>query len=146
MDKAYWDLKVKAEKIRRILFPKKDMTSPILNWIGWIWCLRYFKFRCAYCGRKMRLYAEHFKPRWAGGELTKNNIIPTCKRCNRIKGNYEAMEWYVNQPFFDKRRLENILSYLERGETIKGREEREKKNKIRIKEDNIRIKENLRLL
>lgn len=45
-----------------------------------------YRFRCVYCGRKMRrLTQDHITPLSKGGSHTRSNIVPACVSCNSKK-------------------------------------------------------------
>lgn len=79
----------------------------------WNNTLKEFEYKCAYCGEEADLEKEHFIPVSQGGVYTKENIIPSCTRCNRSKYNNDFFEWYINQEFYSKEREIYILEYLE---------------------------------
>jgi len=78
----------------------------------WNECKKYFKFCCAYCGRKLKLEQDHLIPVTKGGPYTKTNILPVCRSCNNSKNNAYIDEWYPRQKFFTQARLDNINSYI----------------------------------
>lgn len=71
-----------------------------------------FDNKCAYCGQELFLEQEHFIPISKGGDYTINNIIPSCRKCNRSKFNKSFFEWYPNQEFYSEKREKIILKYL----------------------------------
>ena len=78
----------------------------------WEFCQTKFDKCCAYCGNNAKLTVEHFIPVSKSGELTINNIIPICKRCNSSKNNKDFFDWYPKQFFYNKKREQKILKYL----------------------------------
>lgn len=78
----------------------------------WEECKEHFNHQCAYCGGKTELSQDHFIPLSKGGELTINNAIPSCKKCNSSKRDRDFFEWYKAQPFYSKTRERKILRYL----------------------------------
>ena len=52
-----------------------------------------FKNRCYYCNSKKELEIEHVKPIKLGGSNNINNIVPSCKNCNRRKHARSPEEW-----------------------------------------------------
>jgi uncharacterized Zn-finger protein len=84
-----------------------------LNTGQWSKARKYFKYKCAYCGKHSEnIELEHFKPFIKGGKFTKDNIIPACKSCNSSKRDKDFFEWYPKQPFYSKAREKKILNYL----------------------------------
>jgi 5-methylcytosine-specific restriction endonuclease McrA len=64
----------------------------------WKNALVYFGYGCAYCGKKGRLYQDHFIPHSKGGGYTKGNIVPACPSCNSRKSGHDPREWLSKQP------------------------------------------------
>jgi 5-methylcytosine-specific restriction endonuclease McrA len=48
----------------------------------------HYDHRCVYCGKRAKghLTQDHLTPLAKGGNHTKNNIVPACRKCNAIKG------------------------------------------------------------
>lgn len=78
----------------------------------WENVLKEFDYKCAYCGEEDDLEKEHFIPVSKDGSYTIDNIIPSCKRCNRSKYNRDFFEWYPTCKFYNKDREIHILNYL----------------------------------
>jgi len=78
----------------------------------WNECKEYFDQKCAYCGKELPLFQDHFMPLSKGGEYTHNNIIPACDSCNSRKFNHDPFTWYPKQDFYSKQRGQKILKYL----------------------------------
>lgn len=90
----------------------------------WESCLKYFDYKCAYCGLPME---EHYnmyagKLRWenlnkehvihnGGNDLT--NCVPACKSCNDSKWKYNLNEWYnSNNINYTQERYDKIIKWL----------------------------------
>lgn len=80
----------------------------------WAEAKKEFDYCCAYCGEKTRLDQEHFIPVVKGGGYTKNNILPSCIKCNSSKNDSDFSAWYPKQPFYSEEREKHILKYLGR--------------------------------
>lgn len=52
----------------------------------WKEMLEKFSHCCAYCGTSEKLEMDHIVPLSRGGAHAASNIVPSCKRCNSIKG------------------------------------------------------------
>lgn len=57
---------------------------------------------CYYCGRKFtykQLTMDHLVPLARGGRSTKDNLVPSCKKCNTRKKSMLSVEWeeYVDK-------------------------------------------------
>jgi hypothetical protein len=67
---------------------------------------------CAYCGESATSL-DHVVPRHKSGETTRKNLVPACRRCNASKASYKLHEWYINQDFFSKARLNRIERWID---------------------------------
>jgi len=85
----------------------------------WEVCKKHFNNGCCYCGKTSYLHQDHFLALSKGGEYTINNIVPACSTCNSSKYNHNFFEWYPRQKFYDKKREEKLLSYLNYNKTTK---------------------------
>lgn len=68
--------------------------------------------KCAYCGDDATSL-DHVIPRHKSGETTRKNLVPACRRCNASKASYKLHEWYLNQDFFSKARLNRIERWID---------------------------------
>lgn len=100
--------RVNAERRRS----RKLLLPSTLTLTQWEEAKFYFNNRCAYCGRELLLQQEHFVPLSKGGEYSKGNIIPSCKRCNSSKNASNFFEWYPIQKYYSKKRETIILKFL----------------------------------
>lgn len=79
----------------------------------WLYALKYFKNKCAYCSIKpTALEIEHIKAVTRGGSLTPKNIIPACKNCNSSKNIQPLQDWYPKQPFYSADRMDLVYEYI----------------------------------
>jgi hypothetical protein len=78
----------------------------------WEQIKQYFNNKCAYCGRELPLFREHFIALSKGGEYSKNNIVPSCRSCNSSKRDKDFFKWYPKHKFYSKTREQNILKFL----------------------------------
>ena len=53
------------------------------------------EYKCRYCGEKKKLEIEHKIPVSKGGKFEKENIVPSCKLCNRKKGTMTEEEFLL---------------------------------------------------
>lgn len=99
---------------------KKQLPST-LTAMQWSKIKSHFNHQCAYCGMKEEdhteiydelLHQEHFIALSKGGEYTHNNIITACRGCNSNKLDKNFFKWYPQQEFYNKKREQNILEYL----------------------------------
>ncbi len=105
-------LKYRREKAmaRLVKCEVRDFTRA-----DWWATLKEFDYRCAYCLRKMqRLTKDHVIPLHRGGNHTKSNIVPACKRCNSSKGTNLLEEWFapatVTKNVLDKHQTSKVDS------------------------------------
>ena len=78
----------------------------------WKDTLEYFDNRCAYCGvNGVRLEKEHVIPVSSGGGFTKNNVVPSCRKCNMSKFTKEFNEWYITHEGYNAERYEKIKEW-----------------------------------
>jgi hypothetical protein len=89
----------------------------------WIACKQYFNNCCAYCGlpiedhigkyngkvKQRDFQKDHF---YHDGGNQLNNCIPSCKKCNTRKWQFDFEEWYKKQPFYSKERYNCIIQWL----------------------------------
>ena len=93
-------------------YAKKHGLSYDFDIIAWESCKKHFGYNCCYCGKPGKLTQEHFIPLSKDGEYTINNIVPACKSCNSKKHNKDFFKWYSEQSFYNKKREQKILKYL----------------------------------
>lgn len=80
----------------------------------WEFAIKYFGHKCCYCGEYMNNPTkDHIKPLNSGGELSRDNIIPCCSRCNSSKKDNEMVSWYQAQGYYDPARLQKIYDYID---------------------------------
>ena len=98
---------------------KKKSVICNLTLTEWHMTIRYFNYRCAYCGKNEKLTQDHLIPLSKGGNYSYNNIIPACRFCNSSKHDKDLDDWYVKQSFYseDRRRRIEIFSQIIRMET-----------------------------
>lgn len=93
--------------------------------------INYFNNTCAYCGNSFSedtsMNLDHILPIAKRGGTTKENIIPSCARCNQSKGAKYLGHWYIHQPFYSLDRLVKINNIVNNFEPwiIKAQEEEE---------------------
>lgn len=102
--------KIKIYTQRRIA--KKRQLLNTLTTAQWEAIKQHFNYTCAYCGKRERLTVDHFIPVSKSGELTTNNVLPSCASCNCSKGARLFNDWYPEQPFYSKKREKSILKFL----------------------------------
>lgn len=80
----------------------------------WKFAINYFNGKCAYCGEYTSSPTKnHVKPLHAGGKMTRDNIVPCCKRCNSSKKDEEMLSWFQKQPFYKAERAKKIFDYVD---------------------------------
>jgi hypothetical protein len=79
---------------RRSSYVNADFTPS-----DWKQALEHFDNKCAYCGKPLtKAQQEHFVPVAKGGGYTKNNILPSCAKCNSKKSASDPIEWLLTLP------------------------------------------------
>lgn len=83
--------KGKANSIRGVT-KRRARNKNIINTLTaeeWIYILKKYKFRCAYCGKDFTLFDkethDHIIPISKGGHNIKENVVPACRSCNSKK-------------------------------------------------------------
>lgn len=80
----------------------------------WEKSLEFFEYKCAYCGKQEnQLQKEHVIPTVKGGGYIKNNIVPSCLKCNYSKHTHDLEYWYPNYKWFDENKYKRIKKYIE---------------------------------
>lgn len=100
----------------KFLAKEKSRTGeiPELTLADWKECMLFFHGSCAYCGTHegraaaAKLDRDHLLPVSRGGQTTKKNVIPACRKCNRGRGNRDWREWYQAQEFYSPEREAQI--------------------------------------
>lgn len=91
---------------------KRSLPATFTN-DQWNQCLQHFDNSCAYCGDKSSdLAQDHFLSLAENGEYSRENIVPSCKRCNSSKNSKIFFEWYPKQKYYSLEREQEILKYL----------------------------------
>jgi len=68
---------------------------------------------CGYCGEPATSL-DHIVPRFKSGSSNRNNLLPSCQRCNSNKGSFDMKEWYSKQKFFSQEKLNKIQEWIEK--------------------------------
>jgi len=68
---------------------------------------------CGYCGEPATSL-DHIIPRFKSGSSNRNNLLPSCQRCNSNKGSLDMREWYSKQKFFSQEKLNKIQEWIEK--------------------------------
>ena len=73
---------------QRILLRAREAQVPnTLTAEQWKAIRMAYGFKCAYCGKKVKLTMDHVTLISKGGGNISDNVIPACKPCNSRKGN-----------------------------------------------------------
>jgi 5-methylcytosine-specific restriction endonuclease McrA len=74
---------------------RRDRTrgQPSFTASEWLALVARYDGRCAYCGERGPLHADHRIPLSRGGTNTIENILPACVRCNLRKGKMTEAEF-----------------------------------------------------
>ena len=102
---------VSKEKIR-------GMEAVDYTLSDWEAAMLHFGGRCCYCGKaegrakKSRFDREHLIPLSRGGKTVRNNIAPSCRACNRARGNKNLFEWFRAQSAWSQEREDRIVEWM----------------------------------
>ena len=86
--------------------------------LEWEFCKKYFNQKCAYCGLNLDEHFEMYNQDFHrdhvnhSGENNLSNCVPSCKRCNSSKWEYEFEIWYKENEFYSVKRHQKILKWL----------------------------------
>lgn len=126
----------KALNIRgQIRRAKKRELPHTLTIKQWEETKEHFNDSCAYCGVtesehknqfEQVLHQEHIIPLSGGGGYTKDNIIPSCHKCNSSKGDSNLKDWYQSKNYYDKEKEDKILNF------IKEWQQKDKENGLEV--------------
>lgn len=56
-------------------------------------------YRCRYCYRKAPLTVDHVILWEKGGATTPDNLISSCRRCNKLRGSMGYREWLMSKEY-----------------------------------------------
>ena len=74
--------------------------------LDWRELLTEYDNTCAYCGTgDVPLEVEHKTPLSRGGDNSKANVVPACRRCNMRKGNKTLAEYMASRIVLTERGL-----------------------------------------
>jgi hypothetical protein len=73
---------------------------------------------CAWCGGMMATELDHVQPIKRGGYHGLGNILPSCRTCNRSKGDREPWGWFRSQLFYSSQMEQYLRETLAYGEMI----------------------------
>ena len=92
------DLKSEFEEVKQDYLddsPMKFVNRPVIRAIMWDKSLG----RCWYCGRELNPFrdfsVDHIVSRSDGGDESYENLVPSCRHCNRSKGDRSLEEFRV---------------------------------------------------
>lgn len=127
-DQREWETKDRLENPDRYTLKKTIRRTRLkglkatLTLKQWLEIKKEFDYECCYCGiseeehvktQGQKLHREHFIALSKQGELTHNNIIPSCRSCNSSKGESDFFEWYPSCEHYSEVREKKILDFLE---------------------------------
>jgi 5-methylcytosine-specific restriction endonuclease McrA len=65
-------------------------------------------FRCCYCGKRKPLTVDHIDLWENGGATVEDNLLSSCRSCNKLRGNREYDEWLDSQDY--QKRLSRLTA------------------------------------
>lgn len=96
----------------------RGMEPVCYSLIDWRDAMIHFGGKCCYCGcsegraKADKFDREHLVPVSRGGKTVRNNIVPSCRRCNRGRGNRPLVEWFREQSFWTADRERRIREWI----------------------------------
>ena len=78
--------------------------------------MKYFDWKCAYSGKPFKNKTrtiDHIKPLNQGGEHEIWNVVPMDRGLNSSKQDKDMEEWYKQQDFYSKDRLQTLYQWQE---------------------------------
>ncbi|MFQ3543500.1 HNH endonuclease [Halobacillus rhizosphaerae] len=113
-----WQMKNK-DKIKEYRKKRTENKKHEITDVEWENCLKYFKYKCAYCGisqnDSVKIYNQslHKEHVIHDGENDLSNNVPACKSCNSSKWKHELDDWYASDNLnFSLERYEKILTWI----------------------------------
>jgi 5-methylcytosine-specific restriction endonuclease McrA len=82
-------IKRNNRRVKTLLTPK-ELRITVKQWRE---LLEEYNYKCAYCGKEIKLSMDHIKTLSRGGLNTKENMVPACRHCNCSKGTKTCEEW-----------------------------------------------------
>ena len=114
--------KINKKELAKFLNNTKHRTGEEdgYSFKDWKDAVLYFRGKCSYCGRKqsrsIKLTKDHVVPVSKGGKTVRENIVPSCERCNSSKSDSDMEEWYVKQEFYSDDRKKRIDMWIKGGD------------------------------
>lgn len=68
-------------------------------------------YKCVYCDAPATSL-DHIIPRFKSGSSNRNNLVPSCRRCNANKASSDLETWYSSQEFFEETRYNKIKAWI----------------------------------
>jgi len=72
---------------------------------------KFWDHCCGYCGAPATSL-DHIVPRFRSGSSNRNNLLPSCQKCNSTKGSTKMEDWYLVQDFFCGDRMQRIKEWM----------------------------------
>ena len=97
--KTKWRIeRKKRQRLKNKLDNHRRRAGGRVTVSAWLSKLKEYKWSCAYCLTDFstdhcKLEIEHIIPISRGGKHEINNLVPSCKKCNRQKGELTIEEW-----------------------------------------------------
>ena len=118
-----------GELVKAIL---RKSQRQIDNFVMWT-CFKRDSYQCRYCGKDgIPLTVDHVVTWESGGPTTLDNLLTSCKKCNKLRGNKPYELWMVDKEYNKARKLtveqleENLrvvqrLDHIPRNTVIRSR-------------------------
>jgi HNH endonuclease len=102
MDTSQWERFLNQSDVLDVRGPGKAILRKsqrqIDQWIAW----EVFErdgYRCRYCGKKAPLTVDHVILWEQGGATVTENLISSCRRCNKLRGSMEYGDWIESKEY-----------------------------------------------
>lgn len=91
----------------------RKSTRQIEQGVSWA-VFRRDDYACRYCGRdNVPLTVDHLVTWESGGPSIEDNLVSSCRKCNKVRGNLEYVEWLKDPHYL---RFSKNLSALVRAD------------------------------
>lgn len=115
MDLADWEIFLRQSDVldtqgpaKAILRKSQRQIDQNISWSVY----RRDEYRCRYCGRdSVPLTVDHIILWEVGGATTEENLLSSCRRCNKLRGSMDYADWMDSKAY---RSVSGMLGDLDR--------------------------------
>jgi hypothetical protein len=112
MDTAQWERFLNQSDVLDVRGPGKAILRKSQRQIDQHVAWKVFRrdgFLCRYCGNERPLTVDHVVLWEQGGATVEDNLVSSCKNCNKLRGSTGYMDW-VSGPNYRKAAHPNLKS------------------------------------